>query len=205
MMMRRSCFLLVCGLIQGFAKRWTPILNEFEKQDVNFALEVHPTEIAFDTASAHRAVEAVKGHKRFGLHLGEAVTIGSNVFVESLLDEGKIRVRKIFNSSAECIDARDGRLREEGQRLVSPPTGSLAVSGEFVHHLRWPWGIDKSTWREDQHELCGSPSIAPYEETRDPITPESLLPVKLSDSQVRDLIVVGAGPAGLHPLPHHPS
>jgi len=58
-----------------FAKRFTPILNEFDKQNVNFALEVHPTEIAFDIASAQRALEAVKNHKRFGFnydpsHLG---------------------------------------------------------------------------------------------------------------------------------------
>ena len=58
-----------------FANRFAPILAEFEKQNVNFALEVHPTEIAFDTASAKRAIEAVKGHKRFGFnfdpsHLG---------------------------------------------------------------------------------------------------------------------------------------
>jgi hypothetical protein len=37
-------------------------------------------------------------------------------------------------------------------------------------------------------DFCGSPAIAPYEETRDPITPESLLPVRLSEPQVRDLI-----------------
>jgi hypothetical protein len=36
--------------------------------------------------------------------------------------------------------------------------------------------------------FCGSPSLVAYEETRDPITPESLLPVKLSEAQVRDLL-----------------
>ncbi len=58
-----------------FAKRFTPILDAFDKVDVNFALEVHPTEIAFDIASAERALKAVKNHKRFGFnydpsHLG---------------------------------------------------------------------------------------------------------------------------------------
>ena len=51
-----------------FAKRFIPILNEFDKLNVNFGLEVHPTEIAFDIASAQRAVEAVGGHKRFGFN-----------------------------------------------------------------------------------------------------------------------------------------
>ena len=58
-----------------FAKRWLPILDVFDKENVNFALEVHPTEIAFDIASARRALEAVNHHKRFGFnydpsHLG---------------------------------------------------------------------------------------------------------------------------------------
>jgi sugar phosphate isomerase/epimerase len=60
---------------QDFAKRWIPILDAFDKVNVNFGLEVHPTEIAFDIASAARAVEAVQGHRRFGFnydpsHLG---------------------------------------------------------------------------------------------------------------------------------------
>ena len=58
-----------------FAKRWRPILNEFKKEGIKFALEVHPTEIAFDIASAQRAVDAVKRHEAFGFnydpsHLG---------------------------------------------------------------------------------------------------------------------------------------
>ena len=60
---------------QDFAKRFKPILDAFDKANVNFALEVHPTEIAFDIASAQRALKAVNSHKRFGFnydpsHLG---------------------------------------------------------------------------------------------------------------------------------------
>jgi len=58
-----------------FAKRFTPILNVFDEVDINFALEVHPTEIAFDIATSERAIAAVNGHPRFGFnfdpsHLG---------------------------------------------------------------------------------------------------------------------------------------
>ncbi len=58
-----------------FGARWTPIMEAFDEQDVNFGLEVHPTEIAFDIASSERALEAVRHHPRFGFnydpsHLG---------------------------------------------------------------------------------------------------------------------------------------
>lgn len=37
---------------------------------------------------------------------------------------------------------------------------SLVLDGEFVHHLRWPWVTDLAAWHDDEHELCGSPSLA---------------------------------------------
>lgn len=35
---------------------------------------------------------------------------------------------------------------------------SLVLSGNFIHHMRWPWGLNKNDWREDVHVLVGAPS-----------------------------------------------
>lgn len=53
---------------KDFAKRWKPIFDAFHKLGVRFALEVHPTEIAFDIASAERALQAVDYHPAFGFN-----------------------------------------------------------------------------------------------------------------------------------------
>ena len=58
-----------------FATRWIPILDAYKQLGVRFALEVHPTEIAFDIASARKALKAVGNHPAFGFnydpsHLG---------------------------------------------------------------------------------------------------------------------------------------
>ena len=37
--------------------------------------------------------------------------------------------------------------------------GSLAIAGEFVHHLRTQWGPDANAWREDAHLDAPSPSM----------------------------------------------
>lgn len=60
---------------QEFARRFLPILDEYQKLGIRYALEVHPTEIAFDTISAQRALDALGNHPAFGFnydpsHLG---------------------------------------------------------------------------------------------------------------------------------------
>ena len=60
---------------KDFARRFMPILDEYQKLGIRYALEVHPTEIAFDTVTAARALEAVNNHPAFGFnydpsHLG---------------------------------------------------------------------------------------------------------------------------------------
>ncbi|MDT8369630.1 MAG: sugar phosphate isomerase/epimerase family protein [Longimicrobiales bacterium] len=60
------------GMIEAgfrdFATRWRPILDVFGEAGVTFALEVHPTEIAFDTVTAERALDAVERHEAFGFN-----------------------------------------------------------------------------------------------------------------------------------------
>ena len=36
---------------------------------------------------------------------------------------------------------------------------SLVLNGSYTHHIRWPWTPDQTQWREDEHELCGAPSV----------------------------------------------
>ncbi len=51
-----------------FADMFNPILDEFEKCGVRFALEVHPTEIAFDIHTARRALDAIGNRPEFGFN-----------------------------------------------------------------------------------------------------------------------------------------
>ena len=60
---------------EDFANDWNPILDVFDECGVKFALEVHPTEIAFDLVTAQRALDALDNREAFGFnydpsHLG---------------------------------------------------------------------------------------------------------------------------------------
>ena len=59
---------MIAAGFQQFADRWNPILDEFNNCGVRFALEVHPTEIAFDIYTAQRALEAVNHRPEFGFN-----------------------------------------------------------------------------------------------------------------------------------------
>ncbi|TSC52821.1 MAG: xylose isomerase domain-containing protein [Parcubacteria group bacterium LiPW_72] len=53
---------------KDFADKWNPILDVFDMVGVKFALEAHPTEIAFDVVSAERALKALDNRKAFGFN-----------------------------------------------------------------------------------------------------------------------------------------
>ena len=50
------------------AERWNPILDVFGECGIQFGLEVHPTEIAFDIYSAEMALDALGRRPEFGFN-----------------------------------------------------------------------------------------------------------------------------------------
>jgi len=59
---------MIAAGYEQFAERWNPILDVFGECGVRFALEVHPTEIAYDVYSAKRALEALGHREEFGFN-----------------------------------------------------------------------------------------------------------------------------------------
>jgi sugar phosphate isomerase/epimerase len=53
---------------QDFADRWNPILDVFDEVGIKYALEVHPSEIAYDFWTTKRTLEALDHRQAFGIN-----------------------------------------------------------------------------------------------------------------------------------------
>ncbi len=110
---------------EDFARRWRPILDVFDEVDVNFALEVHPTEIAFDVVTTRRALAAIDGHRRFGFNFDPSHLGYQNVDMLGFLREFGAR---IFN-----VHVKDVWWSE-----VPTPIGTFGGHSDF--------GVDGRAW-----------------------------------------------------------
>ncbi|MFV0442363.1 MAG: sugar phosphate isomerase/epimerase family protein [Planctomycetaceae bacterium] len=61
------------------AERWNPILDVFGECGIRFALEVHPTEIAFDCYTAQRSLAALDNREEFGFNFDPSHLIWQGV------------------------------------------------------------------------------------------------------------------------------
>ena len=94
-----------------FREMWTPILDVFEECEVNFALEVHPTEIAFDIYSARRALEAIGNRENFGFNYDPSHLIWQGMDPAKFIDEFSDRIYHVhMKDAATTLDGKTGLL-----------------------------------------------------------------------------------------------
>ena len=94
-----------------FAKMWNPILDVFDKCGVKFALEVHPTEIAFDIITARRALEAVGKREAFGFNFDPSHLYWQMVDPVCFLNEFSDRIYHVHMKDAALqLNGRSGIL-----------------------------------------------------------------------------------------------
>jgi sugar phosphate isomerase/epimerase len=95
---------------EDFATRWRPIVEVFETEGVRFALEVHPTDIAFDFETTHRALDAIGRHPAFGLNVDPSHLVHQFVDAAAYIEE--------FGDRVYHFHAKDARRRLNGRTSI---------------------------------------------------------------------------------------
>jgi sugar phosphate isomerase/epimerase len=93
-----------------FADGWAPILDVFEAEGVRFALEVHPTEIAYDFVTTRRALDSIGAGRGFGINLDPSH------FIPQFLDPAAFALE--FSDHIAHVHIKDAKRRLDGRRSI---------------------------------------------------------------------------------------
>ena len=93
------------------AERWNPILDVFRECGVQFGLEVHPTEIAFDLYSAEMALKALDFRPEFGFNFDPSHLLWQFVDPVAFIRAFPDRIYHVHvKDAARTLDGKSGIL-----------------------------------------------------------------------------------------------
>ncbi len=99
---------MVAAGYRDFADRWHPILDVFDECGVRFALEVHPSEIAYDYWTTVATLEAIGHRPSFGINWDPSHMVWQQVDPVSFLWDFRDR---IFNVHCKDVKVQVGNGR----------------------------------------------------------------------------------------------
>jgi len=90
---------------------WAPIFDEFDKNGVKFALEVHPTGIAFDYYSAEKLLKEFKNRKTLGFNFNPSHLIWQGVVPHIFIRDFASKIVHVhIKDAAVTLDGKAGIL-----------------------------------------------------------------------------------------------
>lgn len=97
---------------RDFADRWHPILDVFEEVGVRFALEVHPSEIAYDYWTTKRTLDAIGHRESFGLNWDPSHMVWQDIDPVGFLWDFQDRIFHVHckDTKKRLGNGRSGRL-----------------------------------------------------------------------------------------------
>jgi sugar phosphate isomerase/epimerase len=95
---------------EEFAERWGPIIDVFDAEGVQFALEVHPTEIAYDFATTRKALAAIGRRPGFGINFDPSHLIPQFLDSVAFIEE--------FSDRIYHVHVKDSRRNLDGRRSI---------------------------------------------------------------------------------------
>lgn len=117
-----------------FARRWNPIIDVFDQEGVKFALEVHPTEIAYDFVTTRKTLDAIGNRPGFGINFDPSHLVPQFLDAAAFIDEFSERIYHVhIKDSKRHLDGRTSILGSHlnfgdvrrGWDFVSPGHGDV--------------------------------------------------------------------------------
>ena len=128
---------------QTIVDLWTPLFDEMDKHDIKFALEVHPTEIAFDYYSFVKLLDAFNYRKTLGMNFDPSHLLWQGMKPHLLIRELPDRIYHVhIKDAAVTLDGLTGILgshiefgsTKRGWNFRSPGRGHVDFN-EIVREL----------------------------------------------------------------------
>ena len=102
---------MIDNAFKKIVEKWTPIFDEFDKYNIKFALEIHPTEIAYDYYTTQRLFNEFNNRETLGINFDPSHLIWQGVTPHLLIRDFPEKIYHVhMKDAAVKLDGKSGIL-----------------------------------------------------------------------------------------------